>query len=85
MMAYAEKVVKFPEVKLQPLSGLEEGVIWILCFVGVKCTGEGMGIRAIALLREREWREGVWSSFLAADVVGRFLEGEDLRGEGGGE
>lgn len=78
-MAYAERVIGFPEIKLPPLSGSDEGVIWMLSFVAIKCYGDVMGLRAMELLRKGERREDVWSSFVAADAVEKFLGSEHER------
>ncbi|KUJ10771.1 uncharacterized protein LY89DRAFT_723348 [Mollisia scopiformis] len=81
IMEHAETILRLPELKKQPLSGLDDGIIWKFGFVAVKCWDTRMGHRAIGLLKKIERKEGVWNSFIAADVVEILLKREE---DGGG-
>lgn len=76
---HVEKVVHSPEIHIEPLAGLDNGIIWMLCFVAIKCLGSGMGNGAMELLKVKERQEGIWNSFVAADVVEKLILSEERR------
>jgi hypothetical protein len=74
VMEYAETVVLHPETTTAPPPGLDRGIIWLLAFVAIKCEGNAVGRRALEIMRISERLEGVWNSFVAADVVEKLLQ-----------